>query len=286
MDHLRRFTQVLGMVLGNGYVSVLFSGSVYKGALKGFCVPFLNCYACPMAVFSCPIGTLQHFMSIRAIPLMLLGIIGMIGISVGRMACGWLCPFGLIQDLLYKIPSRKLSIPQQLLKFKYLVLVGLVIVIPFITGVPWFSKLCPYGTLTAGIPWVLADPVNQETGTHVIDHSGLGFLFAVKIMILAVFLVLFVMAKRPFCRTVCPMGAILALFNRYSAVQISVAGGCTDCGACKAKCPMDIKISDNPCSTECIRCLNCTSCSNVSVKINSVLEGLKPAIRIEENSNE
>lgn len=276
MTRLRWLTQMLGFFLGNGYFSFFRTGHIYKGPFKGVCVPFLNCYACPMAVFSCPIGSLQHFMTIRAIPLLLIGTLGMIGILVGRMGCGWLCPFGLLQDLLYKIPSRKYGIFQPLLHLKYASLLFLAILIPFATGVPWFSKLCPYGTLTAGIPWVILNPRDPVTQKVAISASSIGFLFALKLVILGVFLALFVMIKRPFCRTFCPLGAIFSLFNRVSIVQLKVTGQCRQCGKCRANCPVDIQISENPVSRECIRCLNCTSCKNVSVEIGPLRTKAKP----------
>lgn len=268
MDRLRRVTLAAGVLLSNGYLSELISGHIYKGPLKGVCLPFISCYACPLAVFSCPIGTLQHFMAIRAVPWLLIGGIGVLGVSVGRMTCGWLCPFGLLQDLLYRLPSPKLQIPPILHKGKYLVLILLVLIIPFATGVPWFSKLCPFGTLTAGVPWVLYNP----GGT--IAPDDVGALFLLKLLILGAFLGLFVTTKRPFCRTTCPLGAIWSLFNRLSIVQLKTTGGCRDCGRCQKQCPVDLRIAENPDSGECIRCLRCTECKHVSVELRTL--GIRP----------
>jgi polyferredoxin len=239
-----------------------------------------------MAVFSCPIGSLQHFMTIRAVPFLLMGSLGMIGLLVGRMGCGWLCPFGLIQDLVYKIPAKKISIPRPLLQFKYVTLVFLVIIIPFATGAPWFSKLCPYGTLTAGIPWVLIDSADPQTGVPVIAGADFGGLFALKVGILVAFVALFAMTKRPFCRTTCPLGAIFSLFNRFSLVQLRVSSGCRDCGACKGKCPVDIQVSEDANSGECIRCLGCTSCENVKVELRPLGLSPRPLSEAAERYNE
>jgi ferredoxin-type protein NapH len=269
MTRFRRITQAAGALLGNGYFGVMTSGHIYRGSLKGVCVPFLSCYACPLAIFSCPIGTLQHFMTIRAVPFMLIGMLCLIGATVGRLACGWLCPFGLLQDLMYKIPSLKFKIHPALTGLKYATLVVLVLLVPFATGLPWFSKLCPAGTLTAGIPWVLANPHNPVTGETVIDPGDIGPLFAVKLVILGVFLVLFVMTKRPFCRTTCPLGGIFSLFNRFSIVQLKVSHNCRQCGQCKVQCPVDLQVAVEANSPECIRCLSCTSCKHVSVEINT-----------------
>ncbi len=282
MTLLRRATQALGVLLGYGYLSVLGSGRIYAGPFKGVCLPVLNCYACPLGVFSCPIGTLQHFMALRIVPLMLIGAIGLVGVLVGRMGCGWLCPFGLLQDLLYKIRSPKIRIPEAFANLKYLSLAVLVIAVPFWTGVPWFSRLCPIGTLTAGIPWALADPHDPETGRAVIESGDLGALFLVKLLVLGAFLALFVVSKRPFCRTACPLGAILSLFSRLSVVRLRVSDGCQGCGVCRERCPVDLQVSDSADSRECIRCLRCTSCKHVLVQV--VTPGLRLAARSAENA--
>lgn len=266
----RRITQVIGTLFGNGYLSGLISHSFYQGALKGGCVPFLNCYACPLAVFSCPIGTLQHFMTIRVFPLMLIGFLGVVGVLFGRLTCGWLCPFGFFQDLLYKIPSDKIWIPRFMTYFKYVTLIGLVIILPFITGVTWFSNLCPAGTLTAAIPWLIINPSNPFNGSHLINTADLGALFLIKLMILGAFVVLFVMSKRPFCRTTCPLGAIFSLFHRFRFLKLEVSTGCRQCGRCRITCPVDHCIGEESQSKECILCLNCTSCKHVSLVMPSL----------------
>lgn len=270
MQKLQRISQALGLVLSNSYVGFVASGQIYQGPLKGFCLPFLSCYACPVATFSCPIGSLQHFMAIRTAPLFLLGMIGLFGILVGRMACGWLCPFGLLQDLLFKIPTRKLSIPYGASYLKYAVLVSLVIIIPFVTGAPWFSKLCPFGTLSAGLPWVLIDAGSTAAGGAAIDVTELGPLFGVKLAILGVFLLLFVVSSRPFCRTTCPLAAILSLLNPFSIVRLKVTPSCRDCGACRLTCPVQLQVSKQANSRECIRCLRCTACKHVVVELTPV----------------
>ncbi|MFH1941436.1 MAG: hypothetical protein ABIL68_04970 [bacterium] len=80
----------IGGILANSYYKVIATKTIYDGPLKAGCVPFLNCHACPFAVSSCPIGMLQHFAAIRKLPFLLLGFLGVIGITFGRAACGWL----------------------------------------------------------------------------------------------------------------------------------------------------------------------------------------------------
>lgn len=256
----------LGGILANSHLGFLATKQVYDGPLKKGCVPFLNCHACPTAYMSCPVGILQHFAAVRQVPYLLLGFLLSIGMVFGRSACGWLCPFGWIQDTLFKIRSRKFRIPAWLKKGKYVSLAVLAIALPFLTGDHWFSRLCPWGTLMAGLPWVLWDPVDPLTALPVIEPGMVGWLFAVKIAVLVVFLGLFVVTRRPFCRTFCPLGAIYSFFNRISIMRMTVEGECVDCDLCVKVCPVEIRISDDPNSPDCVRCLKCTVCKNVHVR--------------------
>lgn len=254
---LRRYFQVVMSFGANGYFPGFIAKAVYQGPLKAFCVPFLNCYACPSAFFSCPIGTIQHFMVVRAIPYYVLGYLGFIGAFVGRMPCGTLCPFGFFQEILYKFSSIKISIPKQLRSFRFVVLVGLVIIAPWITGENWFSKLCPVGTLIGGLPWV--------TISHEV-RSMIRELFWIKVALLLFFVVSSVLAKRPFCQTTCPLGAIYSLFNRISLVRLKWNPElCTHCDKCLEVCPMEIKVYEGENTGHCIRCLDCTACEAITV---------------------
>lgn len=241
----------------NGYFLGFISKAVYQGPLKAFCVPFLNCYACPSAFFSCPIGTIQHFMVVRAIPYYVMGYLGFIGAFLGRMPCGVLCPFGFFQEMLYKFPAIKIPIPKFLRSFRFLVLVGLVIIAPWITGENWFSKLCPVGTLIGGLPWV--------TISHEV-RSMIRELFWIKVSLLLFFILSSMVAKRPFCQTCCPLGAIYSLFNRISLVRLKWNPElCTHCDKCLEVCPMEIKVYEGENTGHCIRCLDCTACEAITV---------------------
>jgi len=261
---LRWFILPFSGLAANSYAKVWSTKEIYGGALRQGCVPFLNCHACPMAVSSCPIGILQFHAAIKSWPYMLAGVLGTIGVLVGRAACGWLCPFGWLQDIMYKIKTRKFTIPRSFRYLKYVSLVVLAIALPYFTEGHWFSKLCPWGTIIAGIPWGVWQPINPVYLEPVIPPGSFGFMYWLKIGVLAVFLVLFVFTKRPFCRTFCPLGAIYSLFNRISLLQMKVdQEKCVDCGHCKTVCPVDIQINREPMSAECLRCTECTVCKNV-----------------------
>lgn len=264
----RRLSQTgIGFILTNSYFQVFTTRLIYDGPLKSLCVPFLNCHACPMAVFSCPIGMLQQFMALHQFPFFLLGFFLVIGALVGRATCGWLCPFGLIQDLLYKFRTRKYSIPKYLNYGKYVVLVVLVLIIPYFTYQHWFSRLCPFGALLAGIPWVSWNPIDPDIEATIIDSASIGGPFYLKMTLLALFLVWFVLAKRPFCRVICPLGAIWAVFNRISLLRLKVAPGCPQCDQCSTRCPMDLNVNRDVDSENCIKCLECTACKHVHASL-------------------
>lgn len=257
----------IGFIFANGYLKVFKTKQIYDGPLRSACVPFMNCHACPTATMSCPIGMLQKFASIRQIPYFLIGFLGSVGMIFGRAACGWLCPFGWVQDQMYKIPSKKFRIPRWLGKMKFVSLIVIAILLPYFFEAHWFSRICPWGTIIAGIPWVVWNPIDPVMGISVIDPAAIGWLYFMKISILAVFLVLFILTKRPFCRTTCPLGAIYAYFNKVSLMRLNVAkDACTDCDLCVKVCPVDIKIADDANSPDCVRCLKCTVCKNVTVK--------------------
>ena len=258
---MRLTVQIGFTALTNGYLAGYFKGGIFQGATKYACVPGLNCYSCPGALGSCPLGSLQAVIGSRnyGFSFYVVGILGLFGILLGRFICGWLCPFGLVQDLMYKIPFikklKKLPGDSVLKYLKYVLLGGFVILLPMIVtdiignGSPWFCKyICPSGTLGAGIPFVVS----------VGGDIPLGWLFWFKISVLAVILLLSVIVYRPFCRYICPLGAIYGLFNRFALYRYKVdSKKCTTCGACTHACKLGIKTYLTPNSTECIRCGDC-----------------------------
>lgn len=261
-EHVRTLVQLCFTALTNGYAAGFVKGSIYKGPSKLLCVPGLNCYSCPGALGSCPIGSFQAVIGSRnyKFTFYIVGFLLFFGAVLGRFVCGWLCPFGLVQDLLYKIPFvkklKKLPGDRWLKYLKYVILAGFVIILPLTVldvigqGQPWFCKyICPSGTLFAGIPLVASNPPLQ---------AALGWLFTWKAAILIALLLLSVLVYRPFCHYLCPLGAIYGLFNPIAFYRFRLdAGRCTKCGACQAACPLDIPVHQTPNSPECIRCGKC-----------------------------
>lgn len=257
----RLFFQIIYTIVSNGYMYGFLNGKIYKGSLKYTCVPGLNCYSCPGAIGSCPMGALQAALNKRnfEIPFAVLGFFFVFGSIFGRFVCGWLCPFGLMQDLLHRIPffrKRKQLAYHSVLKYgKYVVLFGLVVVGSsfLFTGfakVPAFCKfLCPSGTLMGALPLLGMD---KQLRSQASD------LFYWKLGILMVLILLSVKVYRPFCQYLCPLGAIYGWFNRFSLVQIHwEKDTCISCMACQRVCPVNLPPEKISVSTECIKCGQC-----------------------------
>ena len=271
MSRIRLLVQVIYTIITNGYLYGYLNGTIYKGKMKYACVPGLNCYSCPGAIASCPLGALQSALNERnlKVPFGVLGFLFIFGSIFGRFVCGWLCPFGLVQDLLHKIPfpgKRKKLPGHRVLKYgKYLMLFGLVLVgSAFLWGgyvkVPAFCKyLCPSGTLLGALPLM---GVNEDLAAQA------GGLFGWKAGVLAVLVLLSVVVYRPFCQYLCPLGAIYGWFNRFSLVQIRWnQDACTSCMACQAACPVDLPPEKISVSPECIKCGKCVgSCPQKCLK--------------------
>lgn len=261
---IRKAVQGLWALISNAHIAGFIKGSIYTGPLKQFCVPGMNCYSCPGALGACPIGALQNSFTGRRIrfPFYVLGFLMGLGLLVGRFICGWLCVFGLIQELLYKIPTKKFVIPERwdkpLRKLKYLFLAVFVILLPIILrdemglSSPFFCKwFCPVGTLEAGLPLTL---LNESL------RSAAHFLYVWKLAILALVLLASIFIHRPFCKYMCPLGAFYGLFQRISLLRLRVdESACTRCGACSAVCHMQVKPFMDPNSSECIRCGKCVA---------------------------
>ena len=259
----RHWFQAAWFALTNGYVLGFLEGKIYRGKLKSVCVPGLNCYSCPGALGACPIGSLQAVMDSGTFKFScyVFGFLILFGTCLGRFICGWLCPFGLAQDLLHKVPlfKKRKNLPghRWLVWLKYVVLALFVLILPAtvavtVTGMgePWFCKyLCPSGTLFGGLPLIGANPGLR---------AAAGALFRWKLAILLVVVILSVKYYRPFCKYLCPLGAVYGCFNPIALYRLRVdEEKCVKCSACQKACGMDIPVWEKPNSMECIRCGDC-----------------------------
>lgn len=260
LTRFRGWIQAAATLLTNIHIPNLLKGKIYQGNVKTMCVPGLNCYSCPAATGACPIGAFQAVVGSSKFKFTyyITGFFILLGVLLGRFICGFLCPFGWFQDLLHKIPGKKLSTAKlKLLRYlKYVILVVFVILLPaFVTnslgmGDPFFCKyICPQGVLEGAIPLALAN-----SGIR----AALGHLFTFKFTILALFIILSILFYRPFCKWICPLGAIYSLFNKVSFLKIQVDHEkCVGCQKCSRVCKMDVNVVDTPNHPECIRCGEC-----------------------------
>lgn len=256
----RRLIQLYAALLTNANLKGFISGftgddAIFQGKSKYACAPGINCYSCPGAIGSCPLGTLQNELKGHSIPYYIFGIIFLYSILFGRFICGWLCPFGLVQDLLHKIKTPKIKksgVTRILSYLKYVVLVLFVFVFTIFGVVPAFCKyICPAGILEGALALLPIDALSSEP----MLFSMLGPSFTWKFTLFVCIVVACIFMYRVFCRFICPLGAIYSLFNKISFFGIKLnKHQCTNCGRCVSKCKMDIKhVGDH----ECISCGEC-----------------------------
>ena len=260
LSRFRGLIQAGATLLTNIHLPNFIKGGLYQGKGKYVCVPGLNCYSCPAASGACPIGAFQAVVgsSKFRFSYYITGFLILLGVLLGRFICGFLCPFGWLQELLHKIPTKKLSTKKlkPLTYVKYAVLVVMVFLLPMLMkgdigiGDPYFCKyLCPQGVLEGAIPLSIAN-----SGIR----AALGSLFNWKLGVLITVVVLSVLFYRPFCKWICPLGAFYALLNRVSLFQMKVdKDKCISCGKCARACKMDVDVTKSPNHTECIRCGMC-----------------------------
>jgi len=271
----RRLVQLYSALLYNAHLRGFIDGEIYVGRAKTVCVPGFNCYSCPGAIGACPLGSIQNALAAAGHQAgwYVLGIILLYGVILGRTICGWLCPLGLIQELLHKIPTpkiRKSRITRVLSWLKYILLAVFAAAIPLWYGLrhnmplPGFCKyICPAGTFEGAIG-LLANPVNSE------KFSMLGILFTRKFIIMLLIGLLCVFCYRTFCRFICPLGAIYGLFNSFNVISVKVDSSlCSGCGSCVCSCGMDVRhVGDHEC-INCGRCMEVCTRNAISIKAGS-----------------
>jgi len=270
----RLLAQFCFFLLQNPFQKNFITGKIYQGNIKVLCSPGLNCYSCPAAAVSCPIGAIQFFLTglKSCISLYITGFLMIMGVVFGRFICGYACPMGLLQDLLYRIKTPKILLRLRFLRYiKYFVLAVSVVLLPVVAneffgwGQPWFCKyICPSSTILGALPLLLAnDFLRGLVGVQFI----LKVILAVGILSTAVFI------YRIFCRVLCPLGAIYALFNKFSILHmVCDREKCLSCGSCSRECQIMLTPALQPNAPECVRCGKCVNaCQNkaLACKINS-----------------
>lgn len=257
---LRIASQVFFLILSMvGLVGIGMTGLIY---------PYFFCVACPGAVANCPIGGLQHVVlgigtgSWLKLGLYLIGFVALVSVIFGRAFCGWACPIGALQDLISPVSNRlnkRLKMPRlwEARYMKYGLLLFIVIA-AWLFRTKWFCLFCPGGMITATFPTLGMSPLTGEKWTS-------GDYLLMKGVYTAVFLISVLIITRAWCRFLCPYGAIVAPFNRVSALHLDRnASRCINCNKCNRACPMKIDVVREQRSNECILCGRCVDVCPVS----------------------
>jgi polyferredoxin len=230
-----------------------------------------HCYSCPLSAFACPVGVLANYAALLPVapemPCLLLGVLLVVAAVSGSLACGWACPFGFLQDLLGKLTPGKITLPAWTGHIRYAVLLGLVVLLPLILGsrgirfddqAVSICRLCPAGALEAGLPY----SVQGLLKGHGWMMSGF------KSALLLAFVAAALFIQRPWCRLFCPLGGLLALFNRVSLFHLRFnPKGCVECNLCRSRCSMGVKVDQKVNVSGCIRCLECTTCGAIEPRV-------------------
>ena len=184
--------------------------------------------------------------------------LGFVGTISGRAICGWACPIGFLQRGTGNIARKIRKIPiatkigqhriEPFFRYiKYIILIGLVVVTPYFIKF-MFTDVCPVGMLVGTYPLLIVYP-----GKFIPNQF---FIYALVIFIL--FIILIFIIERGWCRYFCPIGAILAPFNKISFINVSVnKDECIHCNICSTVCPMGIDVPNMHRDPECIICGKC-----------------------------
>ncbi len=238
-------------------ISALLLHSSWGPEFKWLCNPVLSCHSCALAWFACPVGVFVHYSGYHLFPFVAFGTVMLIGMLVGRLLCGWVCPFGLVQDWLHKIPSRKFVLPEWTSNIKYGVLLLGVVLFPFLWGEQtWFSfcRICPAAALQVSLPGVIKD-----------GWGSLGTATSVRFAVLAAVIALVVLSSRAFCKVLCPIGALLAPLNFLSFWVVKPAReGCLACHKCDKACSTHVqhslRLSKQMPANRALDCIVCHEC--------------------------
>lgn len=226
-----------------------------------FCGVAFHCHSCPLALLACPVGILAQFSALHVFPFVAVGTLLVAGALAGSFVCGWACPFGLLQDLLARVPLPKLHLPAWTGWLRYAVLLGLVLAVPYALGEDhpfFFCRVCPAGALDASVPHV----TRQALAGQTITWPG-----PLKVAILVAVLVGALLVWRPWCRLLCPLGALYALCNRFSLFFLRFyPERCGGCAQCRSLCRAGGQPQDRLDSLACLRCLECRNCRSITVE--------------------
>ena len=246
--------------------ALLMLHSSWGPEAKWLCMPVLNCHSCRLAWFACPIGVLVHYIGLHLFPFVAIGTVLLLGVLAGRLFCGWICPFGFLQDMLHKIPSPKFHLPDWASWGKYAVLALTVVLLPLFLGAETllsFCRFCPASALQVTLPGFVQAGIG--------DFSA---MTALKLAVLAVVVIGVILYSRAFCRVLCPIGAMFAPLNYVSLWKIkSPTEDCRRCVTCRQACPQEDRPGDRIAAgiaaNRALDCIVCHECQAACPETNT-----------------
>lgn len=276
--------------------TVVFLGASLGIARTAFTLPILLTFGDSEKTVVAAFDAIQELFSEPILPWIPLAVFILFGVLTGRATCGWICPFGLVQDLIGEVSTKRREVSPRThagsLKVKYGIL-GMTLFVSGSLGLSLiygvgkdykaalgvlasgpFSALSPEATLLGVLPVVarmtllhflgippVADPLSWDIVWSRLN--SVTWLLAIRLMILTFVVVLSFFVMRGWCRYLCPSGAFLAIFSRFSFLGLRRnVLKCNKCGDCMKVCPMLVRITEQPwekmTDPECIMCLECT----------------------------
>ncbi|MCJ7715302.1 MAG: 4Fe-4S binding protein [Anaerolineales bacterium] len=213
----------------------------------------------------CPFGAIETLWSYLAIGETLKTtnllnfsiIIGVLGVTLlaGRAFCGWMCPIGTLQDFLADLSAR---ISKKIKNPKVNSISSLPYRISERNNV-WLRSLkyLILGVILLASTWAIYPPLREICPARAIFSFQLTTPLLWSVLI--TFVITSLLNRRFWCKYLCPLGAVLAPFNKIAPLRLVVnQNSCTSCKRCDADCPMDIlNIPENLRSAECTQCLEC-----------------------------
>jgi ferredoxin-type protein NapH len=288
----RMIVQLIALVAVNALVLTTIFPNLKVQPIT-FGLPILASVNSHFSTVYSSLDLIQVELSQPEFPWIVLGTVFLIGAVVGRAFCGWICPIGFIQDIVTTLKGKLDFVSPRTHKsstrLKYLLLLGTLLIsgtlalalalgrgsdykaaLGVLAAGP-FIAISPDGTLFGTIPtlvgmasqnlasFITKPPTIQEAWSQLLTTPP---LLALRILILVGFFGAAWKVPRFWCRYVCPTGALMAVFQKYSFTGLKRDPvKCTKCPHCEVKCPMQINILDLPWEKfndpECIMCMEC-----------------------------
>ncbi len=276
---------------------------LFNAVLFGFeplplLLPVLQSMGTPQKTVGDAFAAMQYMLWEPAFPWLPLASFLLVSVLLGRMLCGWVCPFGFIQDILsYTKRKHKEISPRthkDMVYIKYgilgaVLLISLTVSVTTVLGMGQryknafgvfakapFNALSPHDTLFAVLPTMAFNAFSAQAQFPdiILGIGALSPLFWARLVILAFVIVFAVYTPRSWCRYFCPVGAVLALLNHFSFLGLKRdVVHCTkeSCRSCVEVCPMKVPILDLPWKKfthpECTYCLECVdACTTNAIK--------------------